>query len=234
MDASIVFRKTGKGIAEIDRDERRLGTQARQLLILIDGNRTVGDLGLLMPSLGDVRPTLRDLLFEGLVTTSSPEAMESPEYPELPGLPSSSSRPAVAQPRVPDPKVDTLSPPPSRTEALAGGTLPTGIEPSVLPAVEGAAAVSEPEPPPMPESPPPAADPSAARFAEMKGLFLREVRDLFLRDADLIAPKVKACQSVTELSLLATKLRGIAESYADSDTADRFLTRVMSILSDGN
>ena len=65
----------------------------------------------------------------------------------------------------------------------------------------------------------------------LKGEVLREAREVFdPEDIDLLAPKIQACKTAAELTILATRLRDIVESYADKQTADRFLIRIRKIL----
>ncbi|MEM7051115.1 MAG: hypothetical protein AAF604_15710 [Acidobacteriota bacterium] len=224
MDASVVFRKTGKGMAELEQDVRRLGTQVRQLLLLIDGNRTVGDLGLLMPTLGDVRPTLRDLLFEGLITTNSPQAMAEPERPAAADgeelfpyledvLTGGEGRSAAASAPAPTPPPTPTPPPVAATPAPPPASAPA------------AAAASAPEA---------ASKASAERIKNLQSRMMGEVRDFFGRDADLISPKVRACKSVAELTMLASRLRSVADSYGGAAEADRFLETLMTILAEGS
>jgi hypothetical protein len=49
MDESLVFEKTPQGLAEVGSRSAGLSLQARRVLIMVDGSRTLGELAPLAP-----------------------------------------------------------------------------------------------------------------------------------------------------------------------------------------
>jgi hypothetical protein len=127
MDGSIVFRKTAKAVAELEQKEGFLGPRIRQLLILVDGTRTVADLGLLLPSLGDPSTVLQGLLLQSYITTDGTKGGVPPAAPSV------APPPPVAAPPV-------AAPPPVVAAQVAPATLeethPSLAPPPVAPAAE--------------------------------------------------------------------------------------------------
>lgn len=78
----IVFKKTAKGLHEIETRERRLSPRLRSTLILVDGKRTADDLRKLVP-LG-LEETLRGLIDEGFVEAFATAPVAAPPPPPLP------------------------------------------------------------------------------------------------------------------------------------------------------
>lgn len=72
-----VYRKTAKGIAEIETRAHRLAPRLRSALILVDGRRTVEDLATLVTV--DPEGTLSQLLANGFIDRTAPPP-ESAEF----------------------------------------------------------------------------------------------------------------------------------------------------------
>lgn len=66
MEDITVYRKTDKGIAEIDRRAHGLALKLRRALILIDGNKDIAELSVLMRP-GEAEETVGQLAAEGFV-----------------------------------------------------------------------------------------------------------------------------------------------------------------------
>ena len=92
MDLYTRFHKTSTGLTEIEDDALGLSTEERQLLILIDGTRTVGDIQLLLPAVHDHSALFRHLLLKSLITTAGPTT------------PTGAARPGVARGNGPGPR----------------------------------------------------------------------------------------------------------------------------------
>jgi hypothetical protein len=60
-----IYRKTAKGLAEIETRAHRLPPRCRGALILVDGQRSVADLAKLLP--GDAQALLQQLLANGFI-----------------------------------------------------------------------------------------------------------------------------------------------------------------------
>ena len=67
-----VFAKTAKGHEEIEKRSHGLPQGLRQLLILIDGRVTFGELTARNPSIGDINAKLDALIEQGYVTVATP------------------------------------------------------------------------------------------------------------------------------------------------------------------
>lgn len=85
----IIYRKTAKGVAEIETRAHKLPPRPRGLLILIDGKRDSSALGALAPQ--QVEATLAALLSEGFIEVVGESATAPTETGALP-------RPGPAKP----------------------------------------------------------------------------------------------------------------------------------------
>lgn len=65
MDFNGILIKTPKGVDEIQTRANRLAQKKRQLLILVDGRLSIEAMVDRFPSLGDIRPSLTELVEEG-------------------------------------------------------------------------------------------------------------------------------------------------------------------------
>lgn len=77
-----IYRKTAKGLAEIETRAHRLPPRVRGALILVDGQRSSLDLAKLVP--GDVEATLKQLLADGFIDIFAVLADRPPLPPEPP------------------------------------------------------------------------------------------------------------------------------------------------------
>ncbi|MEM6794738.1 MAG: hypothetical protein AAF725_12230 [Acidobacteriota bacterium] len=260
MDGSIVFRTTQDGQSELEQPQRGLGTLARQLLILIDGKRSVADLGLLLSGHGDIAPVLLELLGAGLITTAVQGAAAPP--PALDARAAAAANPAAAVPspaavlppgaetwpgvvpgqypgqqqpvpaQQPAPPLAAVPQAPQFPQPAAGqvssdrGTWPGVAQPGQVPQAPVQA------PPPQQAAPQaPAADPMTLdRLEQAKRAILREIREIFGRDADPVAEKLRGCQDLQELAMLVTRVREITVGYAGREAADEFMHTAKRLL----
>ena len=224
---SIVFQRTPQGHAEAHNEASTLDVGRRQLLVLVDGKRTVADHGLLLSALGDVRPLLLDLLAQGLITTSSAAVAleETPNVPPAQAAPMAvpPPQPAVPQPTIPQP---TGAAP---RVAAPGPPVGSGACRHAAPgcgSAGGARHLNQPAGVRTERDPTPCASSTRPRACSSE-----RIRAVFDQDAEALVPKVRACSSFAELTVMATRLRNIMAEYADPSTADAFLERASAILS---
>ncbi len=90
-----IYRKTAKGLAEIETRALRLPPRLRGALILVDGQRSVDDLAKLVP--GDAAQTLAQLFSDGFIDIFAVLADRPPAPP-----------PAIEPPRKPAPAASPL------------------------------------------------------------------------------------------------------------------------------
>ena len=105
----IIFRKTAKGLSEIETRANRLAPRMRSTLILVDGKRCVDDLKLLIPQHTD--ETLQALAEQGLIEAVAETlgvAAPSASYAVTP-TPTPTPTRAPAQQPVSRPTVDLLA-----------------------------------------------------------------------------------------------------------------------------
>lgn len=81
MDAGIRFGKTGAGRHEVARRSGALTPVQRRLLILVDGDKTVNDLGAYV-RVGELRPALERLLALDLIAPTEPAVVLEPPAAE--------------------------------------------------------------------------------------------------------------------------------------------------------
>jgi hypothetical protein len=78
MDERLVFSKTSKGVAEVAARSASLSLAARRILIMVDGKRTVADLGVLLKP-GEIDAMLTALEQQGFVARGGePPARQGP------------------------------------------------------------------------------------------------------------------------------------------------------------
>jgi hypothetical protein len=77
-----IYRKTAKGLAEIETRGHRLQPRLRGTLILVDGQRSVPDIAKLVP--GDAEAMLQQLLADGFVDVFAVLADRPPLAPPAP------------------------------------------------------------------------------------------------------------------------------------------------------
>lgn len=77
-----IYRKTAKGLAEIETRAHRLPPRLRGALILVDGQRSVDDLAKLVP--GDADATLQQLQADGFIDVFAILADRPPLPPPAP------------------------------------------------------------------------------------------------------------------------------------------------------
>jgi hypothetical protein len=77
----IIYRKTAKGLAEIETRVYRLSPRLRSVLIMIDGKRTDADLLQMLPQAADVLAALAqdDFISEYTRTSAAPTPPPAPE-----------------------------------------------------------------------------------------------------------------------------------------------------------
>jgi hypothetical protein len=73
MDERLVYSKTSKGVAEVAARSAALSLAARRILIMVDGKRTVGDLGVLLKP-GEIDGVLTTLESQGFIVRSGGES----------------------------------------------------------------------------------------------------------------------------------------------------------------
>lgn len=96
MDRALCFCKTGLGQEEIQHRKLGLPQKLRQMLIMVDGQKSVADLELCMP-VDELSARLEALLGQGLIApvagsgnaAAAPAARTAPNTPAPTGLPSS-------------------------------------------------------------------------------------------------------------------------------------------------
>ncbi|MEM9556167.1 MAG: hypothetical protein AAGC60_18055 [Acidobacteriota bacterium] len=232
MDASIVFRKTPEGEIETSSPRLELDTLGRQLLVLIDGRRAIGDLTILLSGQGDVPAMLFELLRQGLITTGggatpATQPTGDPYRPSMadtwPGVAVQGAapqpQPVAPQPAAPQPAAPQPAAPQPAAPQPAAPPQPVAPQPAApQPAAPQPAAA---QPPPVP-SQQTASGTTAQRLEDTKLAILREVREVFGRDGDPVAAKLRACRSFGDLRILVTRIRQIAVDYAGRDAAEQF------------
>jgi hypothetical protein len=79
MDGKLIFIKTEKGREEVEKRTHRLSFRLRTTLIMIDGDKTAGELMQNLPTaLGsDATPFIQQLWEEGFITTSTGATAEA-------------------------------------------------------------------------------------------------------------------------------------------------------------
>src|SRR5512140_192637 len=73
MDERLVYSKTSKGVAEVAARGAALSLAARRILIMVDGKRTVGGLGVLLKP-GEIDGVLTTLESQGFIVRSGGES----------------------------------------------------------------------------------------------------------------------------------------------------------------
>jgi hypothetical protein len=95
----IIYRKTAKGIEEIQTRQWRLAPRARSALIMVDGQRQDEDLAKMLP--GQALDTLQELLAGGFIEvamrTAAPAVSPAPVSP-APGTPAPAAPRAATAP----------------------------------------------------------------------------------------------------------------------------------------
>lgn len=98
--ASTVYRKTGKGQAEIETRAHRLMPRLRTALIVVDGRKTDTELASLIP--GDAPATLAALLADGFIEVASVQA-DRPAQPRPEPPAAAAAAPTAAAAAAPAP-----------------------------------------------------------------------------------------------------------------------------------
>lgn len=81
MDPTDVYLKTADGQAEIATRARQLPARQRQLLIMVDGKRSIGEMLALHPVAAEAQASLAALAEAGLITLVTKPAAPSPPPP---------------------------------------------------------------------------------------------------------------------------------------------------------
>lgn len=106
---SIIFRKTAKGVHEIETREHRLPPRVRNALILVDGNRDVAALQALMPQQidGTLEMLLQQAFIEVVGRSAAAPSSRAAQEERRPGIappaavPAMAAAPVVSAPAVP-------------------------------------------------------------------------------------------------------------------------------------
>lgn len=203
MDESIVFRRTPKAQAELEGGQPSLSSQSRQLLVFVDGRRTVADLALLLSALGNVQQMLLELLAGGFLTTTSSIGAGAPAGATAQAQPLASASLVVAQLTRPPAAAQTepaLAPPPERPADPAPGVV---------------------KPPEAPITGTRSGD--AKQLEVAKSRIVDEMRELMGKDVDLVATRVLRCSSAAELALVVAKLKDVVVKLSSVKRGDEFL-----------
>lgn len=80
LPADLVYRKTEKGVLELRHRSHGLNARVRQVLILLDGNRRVGDLCRMLPE-AELNQHLTSLEIDRFIVRDT--AMQAPPQPQL-------------------------------------------------------------------------------------------------------------------------------------------------------
>ena len=102
-----IYRKTAKGLAEIETRAHRLPPRLRAALIMVDGHRSTIDLAKLVP--GEADATLQQLLADGFIDVFAVLA-DRPPLPPPPNDPTTSPAPlaALAPPAATGPSLESV------------------------------------------------------------------------------------------------------------------------------
>ena len=109
-----IFRKTAKGLSEVQTRAFRLPPRLRSLLIMVDGKRSDAELAALLPQAGE---SLQALAEQGFIEVAA-QAAAAPPPP-----------PPPAPPPPPPPPPAPPAPAPSRTAAAATGGAAVAVAP---------------------------------------------------------------------------------------------------------
>src|SRR4249920_2779030 len=101
MNPNVRFTKTEKGQDEIRNRTHRLNPRLRQVLVLVDGSRPIGELVAAAASLGGDATVLESLVREGFIAPIdvSPASAPAPARPAAPAGAPAAAAPAAAAPR---------------------------------------------------------------------------------------------------------------------------------------
>ena len=107
MNPNVRFTKTEKGQDEIRNRTHRLNPKLRQMLVLVDGSKPIGELVAAAASLGGDATVLELLVRDGFIAPiDGPAAAAAPARPSAPpappAVPAAAARPAAAPAPAPD------------------------------------------------------------------------------------------------------------------------------------
>lgn len=78
MDADWVYRKTAKGSEEVQRRTYRVAPRLRQVLIMVNGEKTAGELSRELAALGDIERYLTELEDNGFIAHDLSDVLIAP------------------------------------------------------------------------------------------------------------------------------------------------------------
>ncbi len=200
LEPNSVLRKTRKGYSEVANQDSFLHPKLRRLLILIDGASTVTEIVERMGAIGDVKPMVTELFFQGFITGSNSDFNNT-----IP--PGGALRPVqqVAAPiraEVNNPWQNT----PAQTAAAN-------------------AQLNVPQ-----QAPAPSPNAQLNNLLMIKSALIDDMQARLGKDAERVIPKIQACQSNGDLLMLIIKLRDFLISYSGKEQADAFLARFQKLL----
>ena len=200
LEPNSVLRKTRKGYSEVANQDSFLHPKLRRLLILIDGASTVAEIVERMGAIGDVKPMVTELFFQGFITGSNSEFNNT-----VP--PGGALRPVqqVAAPirgELNNPWQNTAS-----QNAVANAQFNS-----------------------QPQASAPSPNAQLNNILMIKSALVDDMQARLGKDADRVIPKIQACQSNGDLLMLIIKLRDFLVSYSGKEQADAFLSRFQKLL----
>jgi hypothetical protein len=92
MKSGEIYRKSAKGLDEIQNRTNRLAPRLRQVLIMVNGQKALGVLAAEASALGDIAQYLSELEAQGLVEKISDDPMPRSNAPAAPLLPGGNPR----------------------------------------------------------------------------------------------------------------------------------------------
>ncbi len=200
LEPNSVLRKTRKGYAEVANQDSFLHPKLRRLLILIDGASTVAEIIERMGAIGDVKPMVTELFFQGFITGSNSDFNST--------VPPGGALRPVQQGATPI-RAEVNNP--------WQNTMPLNPVAS--------AQYTE-----QPQQAAPNPNAQLNNILMIKSALIDDMQARLGKDADRVIPKIQACQSNGDLLMLIVKLRDFLISYSGKEQADAFLARFQKLL----
>jgi hypothetical protein len=180
MDESLVFEKTPQGTAEVATRRAGLSLQARRVLIMIDGDRSLSELSPLVPD-GAIDEVIGLLYARGLIRAVGEAAPSDPSNPPLSEVWHTGS---------------TVMPPigvPTESRTIGGLTSSPATRTGI-----GAGPVTRNTAPPAP--PPPAPEERVVlTIDEVKRRAVHELNERLGPDAEYLAMRIERCSGAEDL-----------------------------------
>jgi hypothetical protein len=204
LEPNSVLRKTRKGYSEVANQESFLHPKLRRLLILIDGASTVAEIVERMGAIGDVKPMVTELFFQGFITGSNSEFDQT--------VPPGGALRPVQQAAVPI-RAEVNNPWQNTAPINAAANAQAGMQFNN-------------------QQQAPVANPNAQlnNILMIKSALIDDMQARLGKDAERVVPKIQACQSPGDLLMLIVKLRDFLVAYSGKEQADAFLARFQKLL----